>query len=749
LENKIDSSQQDVSLPEFIGATGTTIYNGYYSEEKLTELLGINGLETYEEMRRGDCQIKMILNAIKGPIKSAQFEFDNNESDETNEDISDYLKFNWFNNPNFEFKKFVSECLTYLDFGFSIHEFILSYYEHLDLGNLHILGGLGFRKQNTITRFLVNKKQGFTGIVQQAFGDTTDNKSIDVTIPREKLIVFTNEEEGDNYEGISLLRACYGPWFRKNLYLKLNAIGNEKASIGIPIGKYPKGAETSSQKTSFINALANFSIHESAFIAFPDGYDVKIEKIDFDSEKLLASIQYEDSQMAKSILLQFLELGQNGNGGSYALGADQSDIALSSFQFIGDLICSKINQLSKKLVEMNYGPVEKIPLCKVSGINSKAGTELANIVGTLIDKRVIKADQTLETYFRKIYNLPMADETPEMETKEAAGENNKDVPPIPDNIIKNSEIKLAESDSFSSYRELTIYEKPINFAEIKKDMDFERDRLLRTLKARIVQINEKTLRDLEIILRKNQENRSGVMIDFEVNTSSLKKVLIESMSDIVATGSNEAKKELETKLGTEIKLAESWKRNLEFLPKQVKNALLLQANMQSKTVGDRIKKIIAFGVMAGDDFKQPDKQIISDIEDELDKYVNSPEIMTAANTITSQCINRGRQGYLFDSDNLESIQAFQYSAVIDDRTTDLCLSLDGQIFKPDDIESQRFMPPNHYNCRSILVPITINEKKPKVTGLDIDPTNPILIEEYKKMGKAVPNLADIKKQRNL
>lgn len=749
------SNQQNKS--EFIGSTGTTIYGGYYQIEKLTELIGKNGLDTWDEMRRGDCQVKMVLNAIKNPIKSAQFEFDPGEGDRKAPEIADFLSFNWFDNPNFKFSKFLSEALTHLEFGYSIHEFFYSMFDHDDFGMVHILGGMGFRVQNTIEQFLISKQQGLYEIIQIAYGDTTDNKTANVHIPRKNIIILTNELEGDNYEGISLLRPCYGPWFRKNLYLKLNAIGNEKASIGIPKGKYPKGAETTTQKAEFINMLSNFAVHESAFMAYPDGYEVEVEKIQFDSEKLLASIAYEDAQMSKSMILQFLELGQNGNGGAFALGADQSDIALSSFQYIGDLIADAINEVSKEIVEMNYGKVDYIPLCKCSGINQKASKELADVVGVLIDKRIIKADPILDGFFRKIYNLPAADQN----YIEVNDDNKGIEDQTTDNeqLDKNPQGKNQKEDkkietSFSEktgkkYRELTIYEKPINFSEIEKEMDFEKDRLYRTLKTRVMQISEKALRDLEIILKKNQDNRSGAVIDFQVNSLSLKKVLIEAMSDIVATGTTQADRDLKAKISSEIKLAETWKRNLEFLPKKVKNALLLQADQQSQGMTDKIKKIIAFGVSTGDDFNQTDKQIISDIETELEKYAVSSEIQNASGTITSQCINRGRQGFLFDQQNLEQIQAFQYSAIIDDATTDLCLSLDGKIFKPNDIESQRLMPPNHYNCRSILIPITINEPKPVVTGLDIDPTNPILIDEYKKIGKEVPSLEKIKKQRNL
>jgi SPP1 gp7 family putative phage head morphogenesis protein len=220
------------------------------------------------------------------------------------------------------------------------------------------------------------------------------------------------------------------------------------------------------------------------------------------------------------------------------------------------------------------------------------------------------------------------------------------------------------------------------------------------------------------------------------------------MSDVVATGSAQAKRDLSAKLKS-TNLAEAWKRNLEFLPKNVKNGLMAQAAMQAQKHAGDIKRIITFGVMSGDESGLSDSQIIRKIDTGLGSYVISALIENAARTIVSQNINRGRQGYMFDQSNLEEIQAFQYSAIIDDRTTDICLALDGKIMSKDDEESQQFMPPNHYNCRSILVPITINEEKPKITGLEIDPTNDMLLEEYNNRDEDPPNLETIKKSRNL
>ena len=46
--------------------------------------------------------------------------------------------------------------------------------------------------------------------------------------------------------------------------------------------------------------------------------------------------------------------------------------------------------------------------------------------------------------------------------------------------------------------------------------------------------------------------------------------------------------------------------------------------------------------------------------------------------------------------------AYQYSAILDDRTSAICEGLHGKIFKA----GSEPIPPMHFNCRSLLIPIT-------------------------------------------
>lgn len=50
------------------------------------------------------------------------------------------------------------------------------------------------------------------------------------------------------------------------------------------------------------------------------------------------------------------------------------------------------------------------------------------------------------------------------------------------------------------------------------------------------------------------------------------------------------------------------------------------------------------------------------------------------------------------------VQAYRYTAIIDSVTTPICRALHGKIFTEATLNG--YPPPNHYNCRSMLLPVT-------------------------------------------
>jgi SPP1 gp7 family putative phage head morphogenesis protein len=133
-----------------------------------------------------------------------------------------------------------------------------------------------------------------------------------------------------------------------------------------------------------------------------------------------------------------------------------------------------------------------------------------------------------------------------------------------------------------------------------------------------------------------------------------------------------------------------------------------KAGLASADDEARILKNISLALRKAIDTSKPLQDVVPTIEallrDDRKQYA-----LTIARTNQSTSYNAGRMD-TFRSDAVRPyIEAYQYQAIMDDVTTDFCREHDGQIIKADDPDLQRINPPNHFNCRSILVPIFITD----------------------------------------
>lgn len=93
----------------------------------------------------------------------------------------------------------------------------------------------------------------------------------------------------------------------------------------------------------------------------------------------------------------------------------------------------------------------------------------------------------------------------------------------------------------------------------------------------------------------------------------------------------------------------------------------------------------------------------------------------------------GRQQSLADPEIQAALWGFEYTAAVDDRTTELCRRLDGVRRPKADPFWSRFTPPNHYNCRSTVIEIFNGDRSARETpipagvqpfrGFDFNPGN--------------------------
>ncbi len=401
-----DTSEKIVVLHEQpIGSAGTRNYAGYDAEEYLQTLTGYRRADEFDKIRRSDPAIIMLLNSIKNLIRSAVWNIEPGEEDsEEAQQDADFIKHIFFEDMETSFRQFINEALSMCDFGHAVFEVTNKIVQnHPVFGSYVGIKNLGWRSPRTIQRWNLNKDDGkLLSITQWAFGDLARN----VEIPAQFLMLMSLNLEGSNFEGVSMIRPCYGSYKRKLMYLKLNAIGVEKFAIPTPVGSVPDGTKPEDpQYISFVEALENFTGHESQHLIKPSSYGIELVTNTYDPQKVEYSIEAEDKRMTGAFLANFLTLSMSGTGGSYALSNDLSDFFMAGLDYIATTIETEVNKVAANIIKANFGEREKYPRLVHSDISDKAGKELADSLKTLVDGQIIIPDDKLEAQTRERFKL--------------------------------------------------------------------------------------------------------------------------------------------------------------------------------------------------------------------------------------------------------------------------------------------------------------------------------------------------------
>lgn len=94
---------------------------------------------------------------------------------------------------------------------------------------------------------------------------------------------------------------------------------------------------------------------------------------------------------------------------------------------------------------------------------------------------------------------------------------------------------------------------------------------------------------------------------------------------------------------------------------------------------------------------------------------------TVFRTNIMNAYNSGHMDGMYDPLVEDLIPAVQFVAIIDGRTTEICRMLHGQVIMKYEAASADLIPPLHYNCRSTVIPVWVDEYKGLTKGDIFDP----------------------------
>ena len=380
-----------------IGASGTLIFSGLISQEEYNrKLTGAQGIKVYDEMRRSDATVKASLKVCKLPIQSTEWRIDpasDSEEDQKTAEFIDQILLKGMTQP---FDDFLRQALTMYDFGFSVFEIV---YNKVTIEGKDYIGveKLAFRKQSTVYAWETSDHQ--PGITQ-LIGDGST-----YSIPLERLLIFTNEQEGDNYEGISLLRAAYKHWYMKDVLYKIDALAFERQGLGVLTFTAPPDASEQDRAKARVYAR-NQRANEQGYLEAPEGF--KFEYLDMKAGATRdpeASISHHDRQILVNVLAQFLTIGSKSSSGSFSVGEDQRELLMQSLEETAKNIASTLTKVVKFLVDLNF-PGKAYPTVAFESLSSQDLAMMSDAISKLLTAGAITAEPKLEEYLRATMNLP-------------------------------------------------------------------------------------------------------------------------------------------------------------------------------------------------------------------------------------------------------------------------------------------------------------------------------------------------------
>lgn len=452
-----------------IGATGTKNYGGFITSEELNrDWTGQALYRTVDRMVRSDPVVRAALMMVMLPIAEAEWTVEPAGTEPEDLAVAEFVRRALL--EHLDWRKVVWQAIparyghAVLEETYEAAEWSLSVpdaegeEQELPTRTFWVPAAYQPRLGRTIWRWIVDSTGRLEAIEQQRLDPANGQYSV-VQIPTSQLVVVTNEQEGDDYTGISILRSAYRSWYTKEKLELIDAIAKERGGAGVFVGYVPD-KDWDAEADGMEENLRALRANEESFLVLrvsdnKDEPGQSVEALDMKASSqadCMPSLDYHCRQILWSVLGAWQYLGQ-GAVGSRATAEAQDDPFYLGLNYMAGTIASAFNrQVVQRLVALNFN-TDRFPTLRCGEIAPLDVGAWASGVAQVITAGGIEHDESLEAALRAKFDLPdklitededededEPEETPESEPPSPDDEPTEpDDPPAPEGDATSSE----------------------------------------------------------------------------------------------------------------------------------------------------------------------------------------------------------------------------------------------------------------------------------------------------------------------
>ncbi len=712
-------------------AVGTTLFQlGDFPRYNPDDLLVKKGKTVYKKMMLDD-QVKACSEFKRDAVTSRKWFFDKrpaesgNGFDPEHERMEKFFK-HLIDQLEMPWKDGLDAILTGMRHGFSIVEKVK---KPIEWENRPYWG---------VKKLVLLPFDSFDGgiVAKQGTSDVTEFRQIvggrPVTrIPRDKVIYFVNRPDVDPLYGESDLRAAYRPYWGKDIAIKFQNIHLERHAGGFVTANVRDAGVLTDPKlrADLKNSLENISALTA--ILAPVGVDIEL-KPPARTDAYDKAIQGYDKAIAKSMLVpNLLGLSEQGDVGSYS----QSSTQLEVFFWILDKIVERLEdalnrQLFAELARDNFG-TDDFPKFRFEPLTEAQKREIAKTWGELMTKGAVTHSEVDEQHTRKLLGYPELpeDEISKIGNNPAAGgpaggpgQGDGSIDPAtgkPMDKPAGWKDPAREAHTHAAADMSRSWMKRVDFKAIKSSLDNGDQRFASQLADVMARAKKYIIDQVKAVAGDKSFGHVDPAAIMDVGkmprpmVSEIRTVIRQNLQRVLEENYELAKKELPRKA----------RRFKEIRPGMDKlQAERFLSSKAMKIAGVLDQDILNDVQLVLENSIRYDKNLADTIEalesntnlvsvlpryDAAGRSLNIPaRLENIVRTNDSDALNTARMALFGEPEFRSFVQAFEYSAIIDDRTTEECDALNGDVRR----EWGSLTPPNHYQCRSILVPVTDEDK---------------------------------------